>query len=295
MSFTRFSCPCCQASLRLPESAPANRSVRCPKCGECFHTPTSAEDSARDVSPTGVSTAPRSPAIVPESEGTALRNISRPARRSRRMLWIVLGSLASGLLLLLIAASIVAAVWMKQSTVTFSVPPQARVVPPAGQAPPPARPARAPAAETASALKWFKKGNLRMQQGDLDGAVAAYTQAIELDPRLAGAYCNRGLARSNKGDLDGGIADSTKSIELNPRDPFPFINRANARIRKGVDAEASIADASHALELRPGIPAALLNLGMARDLKGDYDGALAAFDEALTLLPTFECAYNQRG
>lgn len=149
-------------------------------------------------------------------------------------------------------------------------------------------------AKAETAAEWAQKGYRLMHQGDLDGAIKACTKAIELDPRMAAAYSNRGLARSYKGDFDGGIADSTKAIELNPKDPFPFINRANARIRKGVDPDASIADAKKALELRPGIPAAWNNLGMASDQKGDYKGALDAFDKALELLPTWGQGHAQR-
>src|SRR5205814_10470211 len=50
----------------------------------------------------------------------------------------------------------------------------------------------------------------------LDGAIADSTKAIEIDPRLVGAYITRGLARRKKGDLDGAIADYTKSIAIDP-------------------------------------------------------------------------------
>jgi tetratricopeptide (TPR) repeat protein len=31
-------------------------------------------------------------------------------------------------------------------------------------------------------------------------------------------YCNRGVARQKKGDLDGALADYNRAIELNPQD-----------------------------------------------------------------------------
>ncbi len=294
MSFTRFPCPSCKVVLRIAASTPANTPIRCPKCGERLLTPAPTEDSGQGITSAEVTAAPRaprSPTPAPEDESALLRKISRPVSSSRTVLWVVLGSMAGGFLLLLAAVGIGWVVWMKAS----STPPRAQFVPPAGGAPPkvPQAPKERDHADTAT--EWFTQGNHLMNQGDFDGAIKAFTRAIELNPRLAAAYCNRGLSRSNKGDFDGAIADATKSIELNPRDPFPFINRANARILKGVDPEASIADASRALELRPGIPAALLNLGMARRQKGDYDGAIAEFDKALELLPTFELAYVQRG
>src|SRR4030095_4210001 len=44
-------------------------------------------------------------------------------------------------------------------------------------------------------------------KGDLDGAIADFTSAIELDPKLAIAYKNRGEARQAKGGATGADAD----------------------------------------------------------------------------------------
>jgi predicted Zn finger-like uncharacterized protein len=300
MPFTQLPCPSCKAVLRVVDSTPANTLIRCPKCGERFRTPAPAEDRDRAITSAGENMLPRtpgSPAIGTEAGPEVLRRIQRPAPRSLTGVWMLLGVLAAGAVLVVGGAGIGVAVWLRRMASQPPAPPLVQIVPP-GANPPPARlapRAGAPRPQGRTAEQWFSLGNLRRQQGDLDGAINAFTRAIEMNPRFAAAYCNRGLTRSDKRDFDGAIADATKSIELDPNDPFPFINRANARIQKGVDPEASIADASRALELRPGIPAALLNLGMARDQKGDYDGAIAEFDKALELLPTFVIAYGQRG
>jgi tetratricopeptide (TPR) repeat protein len=65
---------------------------------------------------------------------------------------------------------------------------------------------------------WYlNRGVSRGKEGDLDGAVADFTKAIDLDPRLALAYFNRGEVLIQKGNFDAAIADFTKAIELNPR------------------------------------------------------------------------------
>jgi tetratricopeptide (TPR) repeat protein len=56
------------------------------------------------------------------------------------------------------------------------------------------------------------RGLAKQRKGDLDGAIADYTKAIELKPDLAVAYVNRGNAKQAKSDLDGAIADFTGSV-----------------------------------------------------------------------------------
>ena len=69
------------------------------------------------------------------------------------------------------------------------------------------------------ASAYNERGNAKGDKGDLDGAIADYTRAIELDPKFTEAYYNRGLAKKHKGDLDGAIADYNRVIEINPNNP----------------------------------------------------------------------------
>src|SRR5262249_16056146 len=52
---------------------------------------------------------------------------------------------------------------------------------------------------------------------DLDGAIAEFRKAIELDPTLAPAYSGLGVALRDKKDLDGAIAQFRKAIEVDPK------------------------------------------------------------------------------
>ena len=64
------------------------------------------------------------------------------------------------------------------------------------------------------------------RQGDLDRAIADYTQAIQLNPKYAPAYYNRGSAWGNKGDFDRAIADYSQAILLDPKEPKPITTAA---------------------------------------------------------------------
>jgi tetratricopeptide (TPR) repeat protein len=92
-----------------------------------------------------------------------------------------------------------------------------------------------------TASGYLDRGIARGGKGDLDGAIADFSRAIELSPQHAPAYYNRGIARSDKGDLDGAIADYNKAIALDAKDGDAYNNRGLARSDKG-DLDGAIAD-----------------------------------------------------
>ncbi len=54
-------------------------------------------------------------------------------------------------------------------------------------------------------------------KGDNDHAMADYTEAIRLDPKLANAYDNRGRAYRAKGENDRAVRDFKEAIRLDPK------------------------------------------------------------------------------
>ena len=53
-------------------------------------------------------------------------------------------------------------------------------------------------------------------KGEVDRAIEDYNIAIDLNPKYAAAYYNRGLVYNNKDDFDAAIEDFSKAIDLNP-------------------------------------------------------------------------------
>src|SRR5262249_5662959 len=98
------------------------------------------------------------------------------------------------------------------------------------------------------------------EQGDLDRAIADYSEAIRLDPKLPVAARNRGNAYKDKGDFDRAIADSSEPIRLAPE-------------VEAAHPETIIRRLAH------------YNRGGAYESKGDFDRAIADFSEVIRLNP----------
>ncbi len=60
---------------------------------------------------------------------------------------------------------------------------------------------------------------------DYEGEIAHYNQALEINPKNAGAYNNRGNARSELGDNQGAIDDYTEAIKIDPNCADAYYNR----------------------------------------------------------------------
>lgn len=135
----------------------------------------------------------------------------------------------------------------------------------------------------------FDKG----RYGDLAGAIADFTRALQLKPDETDVYNNRGYAKRRQGDLDGAMADFNKAIELKPNELLGYYNRAAAKKDKG-DFDGAIADLTKVIELKPDEASAYTNRGAAKKDKGDLDGAVADFTQAIELKPDNVIAYESR-
>jgi tetratricopeptide (TPR) repeat protein len=140
---------------------------------------------------------------------------------------------------------------------------------------------------------YVNRGNAWQAKGDLDRAIADYDEAIRLDAKDADAYDNRGIAWKHKGDLDRAIADYTEAIRLDPKDATPHYNRGIAWSRKG-DVDRAVADYTAAIRLDPKEAAPYHNRGNAYASKKDYEHAVADYTEAIRLDPADADYFNAR-
>ena len=137
------------------------------------------------------------------------------------------------------------------------------------------------------------RGAEKSGRGDMPGAAADYTKAIELDPKNADHYASRGWARCSSGDFAGAAQDHARSIELNPG-PDRFTARAWALEGAG-DLPGAIADYTKAIELNPKSEYAYSARGWARHKAGETVASLQDLDKSLALAPDYADALGTRG
>jgi tetratricopeptide (TPR) repeat protein len=61
------------------------------------------------------------------------------------------------------------------------------------------------------------RGHVHLHRGELDRAIADFTQVIDRDEKNAAAYHGRGLARTDRGDYAGARADFAAALRHDPK------------------------------------------------------------------------------
>jgi tetratricopeptide (TPR) repeat protein len=118
----------------------------------------------------------------------------------------------------------------------------------------------------------------------VQGAIACYTKALDLEPKDAKTHHNLANALKAQGDVQGAIACYKKALELDPKLAKTHTNLGNALYDQG-DAQGAIACYKKALELDPKLAEAHGALGQALLAQGAIPEARAATEQTLKLLP----------
>tara|TARA_Y100001968_G_scaffold303434_1_gene317597 strand:+ start:1382 stop:1951 length:570 start_codon:yes stop_codon:yes gene_type:complete len=106
---------------------------------------------------------------------------------------------------------------------------------------------------------------------------------IEINPKNAEAYQNRGVAKWNLGNSSGAINDYTKVIELNPNNidllAAAYANRGDIKRISG-HFSGAIIDLNKAIELNPNYTGVYFIRAYARKNSGDNKGACSDWKKA---------------
>ena len=70
--------------------------------------------------------------------------------------------------------------------------------------------------DTERAMQLKQEGNTLLKEGNLDGAIQKYNEAIATDPTQSTFYCNRAAVFTKKDNNEKAIEDCEKAISLDP-------------------------------------------------------------------------------
>ena len=126
-------------------------------------------------------------------------------------------------------------------------------------------------------------------QRKYDKAIPDYTKVIEIEPQAVEAYRMRGLCYLKDGQLDGAAADLNRAVELDPEQANSYSYRAEAYLLKGMAAEA-LRDSTKAIDLRGDqrtIASAYRTRAKAHQQLGHVEQSEADFDKSFELDPRY--------
>jgi Tfp pilus assembly protein PilF len=128
----------------------------------------------------------------------------------------------------------------------------------------------------------LKAGRKHFFQKDYPAALAEYSQAIQIAPYLAEAYCGRGCVHHAMGETAQALADLDRAIECDPRLTSAILERAKIRTETG-DLDGALGDFERLMQLRATDPELYLNRGLCLLKKGQVKDAVADFHRVLRL------------
>ena len=151
-----------------------------------------------------------------------------------------------------------------------------------------------PVTYAASSDDWFNKGNAYLKNKDYTNAIAAYTQAVTLEPQSVGSLVNRSIAYAAIEKYDESIADCGRALAIEPNHVTAYINRSYAYMRKG-QYDQALADINRAITITPNFWPSFDNRASILIYLQKYDQAIDDCNTALKLNSKAADVYSVRG
>jgi tetratricopeptide (TPR) repeat protein len=156
-------------------------------------------------------------------------------------------------------------------------------------------------AYSSDATKMYNTGQDLTASGNYSGAVAAYNNAITLEPSYYEAWDGLADAYNRNGQVNDALAASNRSLEIHPEYAEGWINRGQILYNLGYWYEneahdTTTADALYteqltafekAIAFAPNNAEAWFNKGYALAGMQRYDEAIAAFDQVKVIDPSY--------
>jgi len=140
----------------------------------------------------------------------------------------------------------------------------------------------------------YAEGLMHLRRGNLDQAIYAYKQALELDSTLADAYNTLGYIYGKKNDLDLALENLYSAIKYRPEFDQAYFNLGGVYYKQGRITE-SINALVKAIAINPDYIQALNDLGANYIEVGKLRKAIASYERLIKIAPNYFKAYNNLG
>ena len=129
------------------------------------------------------------------------------------------------------------------------------------------------------AANFSNQGTLKVQKGDVPGAIANFTQALVLNPNIPQAYLGLGIATSKQGNKQQAIYNYDRALQFNPNLAEAYFGRGQAYYELG-NKQKAIGDYEQAIRVNPNYGLAYLERGAIRCMLGTKSQAVSDFQQA---------------
>ncbi len=147
---------------------------------------------------------------------------------------------------------------------------------------------------TLTGYQSFTRGTQAFDAGDVEAAIALFTQTLTLDPGYVEAYYYRAVSYYYGGQLNEALSDYNQTLELNPEYVDVYANRAQVYYDLG-DYDAALIDVDAALALYDENSGAHYLRAQIQQQLGDPQQALADLIRVLEIDPDWTGVYGERG
>jgi tetratricopeptide (TPR) repeat protein len=156
-----------------------------------------------------------------------------------------------------------------------------------------------------NALAAYYRGRALLERrdvrGNTEGALAAFNDAVTLDPNFAVAhaalgetYWSRYVETRDSADAERAVSAGTTALRLNPTSPEVRYTLAVTLAGTG-QLDAAVAELQHALALRSNFEDARVQLGRVLARQSKIDEAIAEFRKVSDARPDFAIPYSAAG
>ena len=143
-------------------------------------------------------------------------------------------------------------------------------------------------------LSYNPLGAIFLEQGKYDEAEKVYRQAIELNGENAWWHCNLGRSLLNQGKVDAAIPCLQKAIEVDSEIAEFYFHLGTAFAKQNNCEQATISYRK-AVELEPDKFLYHHQLGDSLLLQGKYEDAVSPYQKAIQINPTYVWSYYNWG